>query len=488
MSDIQQEDDKAKGGAKNPKALIIGAVALVVVFVGMIVLLNKKRNAAKNEGHNQDEAMVQAAGKKAVQKAQTMIGQTEQKKIGEGIEFDSEGNIKGAQVPTADLPQNRTLGDMEQSKKRSDALRQPTSPSSGDSITGGGAVDYSQASRPPRETNDPEMVKAQSQGRKEEKEEQRESFLSLPLARADKSKEAAPQGGNRPNLPAPGRDSYDPAQQQIQQVQAQLQSLTQMAAQQQQGGAQGAPGGGGMGGPGGPGGSFAPATQKAQVSRPGEVADMRIGGGPEYIIPEGKFIDVTLQNRVNVSTNENPVVAMVTRDVLSEDGHWVLFPAGSIVTGSAGRVESMAQSRVFIPGHRLRFPNGKAVYFPERYMPQATTLVGELGADGKVNRHWMLRFGSAIALGLIEGLAAYEAGPVTTSPLGGETLTPKQSAVMAASQNFNMVAQRLLDMYSNVPPDITLPIGKRMKFYFSQDVRVNGYMPTSALHYVHGTR
>jgi type IV secretion system protein VirB10 len=457
----------APGPTTQRKSLFIVVASLALGACALSVLTIGRKRAGSQHPVSREESQVHGAGEQAARKSQAAIRDTTQQGLGEDLEFDAAGNLQGAHVHASDLPENKTLAQL---GRRSAADGSDPGIPPGDLI-GRNGVDEAALPRPgAEEPQDPESLRVRHERQREDLAELRQSFLTLPLD----PRPAWKEGASGPPAGSGSVQDRDPA------LQAQL-----LAAQAQPSPALAAPSGGS--GFRAPAPAF-PATQQAQVSRPGEVADMRIGGGPEYVIPEGKFLDVALQNQVRIAGNDNPVVAQVTRDVLSEDGRWVLIPAGSIVTGVAGRVQTLEQERVFIPGHRIRFPNRRVAYFPERALPPATGLLGDMGARAKVNRHWMLRFGSAIMLGLVEGWAAYESGPVTTNPLGGTNLTAQQAGVQAASQNFNMVAERLLDLYSNIPATLTLPVGKRMKFYFSQDVRVNGYMPSADLHYVHRPR
>ena len=225
-----------------------------------------------------------------------------------------------------------------------------------------------------------------------------------------------------------------------------------------------------------------PAEMTSQPAAPGEVADMRIGGGvgPDLIVREGKFLDCVLVNNVESDIAESPVTVKLSRDFVSLDGKYVLFPAGTTLLGTAGRVVSLQQARLFIKFHRVIFPNQKTAYFPHRDFP-AMDQFGTLGVKDKVNYHVMMQFGAAIALGVFDGLgAAFQGGS------SGQDPTARQLVMAQMAQNFGQVAGQIIQRYSNVVPTITLPPGKKLKVYFTSDVVVSPYLRTADLSWVQG--
>lgn len=221
-------------------------------------------------------------------------------------------------------------------------------------------------------------------------------------------------------------------------------------------------------------------------SQPGETANMLGGGpGPQFKVPEGRFLDCVVTRRVVGDVNDSPVHMIVTRDFISRDGKWVLFPAGSEVLAVAGMVQAQQQTRMFLKCHKFTYPNERTVYFPEHLLPQGLNPDGALGVEGKVNRHFWLQFGAAIGLGVVEGFAASNSDQVTQSQATGVVqMSARQYAISKAGDRMGQVVDRMLDKYTNVLPTITLNPGQRVKVYFSEDVLVNGYMPTEGLRWV----
>jgi type IV secretory pathway VirB10-like protein len=161
---------------------------------------------------------------------------------------------------------------------------------------------------------------------------------------------------------------------------------------------------------------------------------MRIGGdiGKEEIVRQGKFLDCVVVNEVRADLMESPIIAMVSRDFVSLDGQHVLVPAGSKLIGSAGRVQNLQQARVYIRFDRLLFPDQRSAYFPVRRLP-AVDGAGAVGVAGDVDRHFMLMFGSAVMLGMLDGLAAAVQGAnASATPAARELIMAIEGAVGAS--------------------------------------------------------
>jgi type IV secretion system protein VirB10 len=226
-----------------------------------------------------------------------------------------------------------------------------------------------------------------------------------------------------------------------------------------------------------------PAESASQAVPPGEVADMRISGGSgaDETVREGKFLDCVTINRVESDIADSPVMAQVERDFVSLDGKQVLVPAGAKIYGTAGRVQSLQQARLFIRFHKIVFPRRnpeetpKVAYFPSRAFP-AMDQMGSLGGRGRVNRHLTLQFGAAIALGVIDGLAAR-----AESPDANNNPTARDMMMQRTSQNFANIANSVIQRYANVVPTVTIREGTKLKCYFTQDVLLTPFMPTREL-------
>jgi type IV secretion system protein VirB10 len=210
---------------------------------------------------------------------------------------------------------------------------------------------------------------------------------------------------------------------------------------------------------------------------------MRIGGsiGPDQLVHQGKFLDCVLVNQIRADLVDSPAIGMVSRDFVSLDGQYVLVPAGSKLIGMAGKTQNLQQARVYMKFDRVIFPDQRSAYFPVRRLP-ALDGAGAVGIDGDVDRHFMLMFGSAVMLGMLDGLAAaVEGANYSATPTARELITARTST------NMSQVVASIVQRYGNVVPTITVDAGTKMKVFFAEDVRMSPYMRSRDLSWVrHG--
>jgi len=108
---------------------------------------------------------------------------------------------------------------------------------------------------------------------------------------------------------------------------------------------------------------------------------------------------------------------------------------------------------------------------------------GSVGIDGDVDRHFMMMFGSAIMLGMLDGFAALVEGPSgSASPSARELLMAR------TSMNMSEVVRGIINRYGNVVPTITIEAGSKMKVFFAEDVRMSPYMKARELSWVRNGR
>ena len=237
-------------------------------------------------------------------------------------------------------------------------------------------------------------------------------------------------------------------------------------------------------GPARAGSDLMPAESQAQPFEAGAVGDMRIGGevGPDQTVRQGKFLDCVLVNEIRADLMESPAIAMVSRDFVSLDGQYVLIPAGAKLVGAAGRVQNLQQARVYLRFDRVLFPDQRSAHFPTRKLP-AVDGQGAVGTEGDVDRHFMLMFGSAVMLGLLDGLAAVVEGANNSA-----TPTARELIMARTSMNLSQVVSGILARYGNVVPTITVEAGATMKVFFAEDVQMSPYMLARDLSWVKAGR
>jgi type IV secretory pathway VirB10-like protein len=426
-----------------------------------------------------DETRLLAKAEEAQLKRQNDAKKLKQADVGSGYQVDPDGNLIGPSE-NADLPQNKALDDVVRGRAGAEA-----------EIAKGIQV----AKHGRRESSDEGAYGLSDFGRKDdgardEKEEKvqraelEKSMLGYSTVKGAKWAALRPETGDEGESTKKG-ESKEPSsiERAIGSAEQRLAALKDMAGNGAGSGASPGMGGGASAGPSKGGADLMPAEEQAQAFTAGAVGDMRIGGdvGPDQIIRQGKFLDCVIINEVRADLMESPVLGMVSRDFVSLDGEYVLVPAGAKLIGSAGRVQNLQQARVYLRFDRVLFPDQRSAYFPVRRLP-AVDGAGSVGVEGDVDRHFMLMFGSAVMLGLLDGLAAAVEGASSAA-----TPTARDLIMARTSMNMSQVVSGILARYGNVVPTITVEAGSKMKVFFAEDVRMSPYMRSRDLSWVkHG--
>jgi len=190
---------------------------------------------------------------------------------------------------------------------------------------------------------------------------------------------------------------------------------------------------------------------------------------PPVKVAEGEFIDTVLAHRIVSDTEESPVVCAVSRDLIDDSGRFVVVPAGARLVGRSQVVNYMGAARLFIRFERLILPGGHSISFPgSQRALAALDQTGALGAVTDVNRHWLLQFGTAIFVGVLEGLGA--AAQQHTDPYSGRAYVIEDT-----TDNFEKILNTVMQRYTNIVPTITVGQGYRMKVFLTEDILVSPY-------------
>ena len=225
--------------------------------------------------------------------------------------------------------------------------------------------------------------------------------------------------------------------------------------------------------------SFRPPAERGQASRnapePAEKSGKEklnsvvFGPLPPVKVSEGEFIDTVLTHRIVSDTEESPVVCSVSRDLIDDSGRFVVVPAGARMVGRSQVVNYMGAARLFIRFERLILPGGHSISFPgSQRALAALDQTGALGAVTDVNRHWLLQFGTAIFVGVLEGLGA--AAQQHTDPYSGRAYVIEDT-----TDNFEKILNTIMQRYTNIVPTITVGQGYRMKVFLTEDILVSPY-------------
>jgi type IV secretion system protein VirB10 len=150
---------------------------------------------------------------------------------------------------------------------------------------------------------------------------------------------------------------------------------------------------------------------------------------PDKIVAQGTLIPAVLETALD-SDLPGYTRALVSRDVRSFDGSHVLIPRGSRLIGQYKSALQAGQSRALIIWNRLLRPDGVSIQLAS----PAADNVGETGLAGKVNSHFLQRFGSAILLSVVEGLTSAVGGSGNNTVVLG-SVGSGQAAAGVALQN-----------------------------------------------------
>jgi type IV secretion system protein VirB10 len=163
-----------------------------------------------------------------------------------------------------------------------------------------------------------------------------------------------------------------------------------------------------------------------QVADGGQASSVRSSAmaDPANTIVQGTLIPAVLETAIH-SELPGYARAVVSQDVRSFDGSKILVPRSSRLIGEYKGGTSAGQTRVYLMWTRLVRPDGVSIALAS----PAADAVGQAGVGGKVNDHFLQRFGSAILLSLVGSASAIGGGGATVVMSGGG-----QSAASVAAE------------------------------------------------------
>jgi type IV secretion system protein VirB10 len=185
-----------------------------------------------------------------------------------------------------------------------------------------------------------------------------------------------------------------------------------------------------------------------------EVAQARRMTGLDRLVPQGAIVGAVMETALN-SDLPGFVRAITQRDVYSFDGSAVLIPAGSRLIGQYKSGVAQGASRVFILWTRLIRPDGVSIDLASPAIDE----LGRGGVGGKVNRHFLQRFGGAILTSVLS--AGINAAAASLS--GGSTII-----VGSAGEAASLASQA--STTEDIPPTITTRQGARVRIFVARDL------------------
>jgi type IV secretion system protein VirB10 len=127
---------------------------------------------------------------------------------------------------------------------------------------------------------------------------------------------------------------------------------------------------------------------------------------PNLGLDKGTFIPCVLKTQI-VSTVSGNVACIVTDDIYSSAGTVLLIEKGSTVQGSFKRGDMrLGIERLYVIWEEIKTPKRIVININSG----ATDQLGGSGVHGYVDNHWMMRFGSAIMLSMIDDALSFALG------------------------------------------------------------------------------
>jgi type IV secretion system protein VirB10 len=173
-----------------------------------------------------------------------------------------------------------------------------------------------------------------------------------------------------------------------------------------------------------------------------------------FMLPKGAFIDCTLETAVS-SALPGMTTCVTATDTFGADGNVVLLERGTKLVGETRGEVAQGAPRLFVLWTEARTPTGVVVPLAS----PGTDELGRSGLSGTIDRHWWLRFGTAILITVIDG--AIQGATESHGNGGTIVLNPSTSSD---------VATQVLRGTLNIPPTIDKAQGDRIEILVARDV------------------
>ncbi|MCK4760851.1 MAG: TrbI/VirB10 family protein [Candidatus Aminicenantes bacterium] len=186
---------------------------------------------------------------------------------------------------------------------------------------------------------------------------------------------------------------------------------------------------------------------------------------------EGEYLEGVVLTEIRSDIQAGPVIVKTSRDFYDESGVYVIIPYGTKITGRSQAIDYQGQQRLYIWFERLILPvrtvgeRRAAIRLPAAGM--ALDSRGTAGLVSKVNRHFWLQYGSAILLGVLDGLTG-----LAQRRAGNGSLSVM---VDGSGQNLSQVNASRFSRYSSIMPTVTVNPGTKVKVYMACDIHITAY-------------
>ncbi|KXF76377.1 hypothetical protein ATN84_16005 [Paramesorhizobium deserti] len=185
----------------------------------------------------------------------------------------------------------------------------------------------------------------------------------------------------------------------------------------------------------------------------------------DALIAEGTVIRGFLETAINTDL-PGMVRAVVREDVRSLDGRRILVPKGARLIGEYKSDLEQGQVRVFIVWNRIIRTDGVSVDIGS---PGADNL-GRAGMAGRVDRHWLERFGSAIMLSIIGSGVDYVSSLGKDSKGTQVTVNAGPQAGASAASSLGKIAEEDFKRTGKIRPTINVDQGSPVLILVRRDL------------------
>jgi type IV secretion system protein VirB10 len=173
------------------------------------------------------------------------------------------------------------------------------------------------------------------------------------------------------------------------------------------------------------------------------------------LLPKGAFLDCTLETALD-STLPGMTTCILATDAFSADGSVVLLERGTKLVGETRGQVRQGAARVYVLWTEARTSKGVVVPLAS----PGTDELGRAGLPGRVDRHFMERFGAAILVSVIDGAIQAE---VASQRGNGST-------VVVDPSGSRDIMTEILRSTINIPPTVVKPQGDRIQVLVARDL------------------
>lgn len=182
---------------------------------------------------------------------------------------------------------------------------------------------------------------------------------------------------------------------------------------------------------------------------------------PNLFLPKGSYIGCSLKTKL-ISTIQGGLACTVSNDIYSSNGNVLLIEKGSTVTGmfKSGQIDD-GTDRLFVIWQEIRTPNNLVIPI----YSGASDELGGSGIEGWVDHKWMLRFGSAVLLSIVDdsfNVLAYKA----TNSNNNNNIDYTENT----RENAKNMANTALEKFIDIKPTLYKNQGDIVGIYVNRDV------------------